>query len=354
MSQVRKNYPTGVLNHQKNGRSVYRIVGLKTAGYDPAQRGPKMPEKAVSIEFKLNLKAVMIMVVAMHALFLMTKRLKNFGEHSPDLADAQTDEYIEPIKLMNLRKVGVKDSKFKDSIYLKDIHKDRWAPKIPVNPADHQSQTRSPKKLSFKDLTTAKTQSIEPEPKPASTPAIEPRPGTRPVAFPEKTKAIEAISLRGGQIHKFSSSTASNAADLSGDPRAAALNTSDILVKLEVPEGVSPDELNQYELMFYGFQRRTATNYINSLFKELDKFERSNPHLHFPMTENKQVMTGRLIYDEKGNLKQIKMIRWSNQEKLQDFFEDVLKNMDTLHNPPHVLWEKRGEFAIFFSLQVNS
>ncbi len=71
------------------------------------------------------------------------------------------------------------------------------------------------------------------------------------------------------------------------------------------------------------------------------------------MTENKQVMTGRLTYDEKGNIKQIKMIRWSNEERLQGFFENVLKEMDVLHNPPQALWEKQGEFSIFFSFVVN-
>jgi hypothetical protein len=124
-------------------------------------------------------------------------------------------------------------------------------------------------------------------------------------------------------------------------------------VNLEVPEGVNPDELNKYELMFYGFQRRTAIGYINSFYKNLDKFQRENPHLQFPMTDTKQVMTGRLTYDSQGNIVQIKMIRWSNVDRLQDFFVDVLKDMDTLHNPPQALWEKTGEFSIFFSLVVN-
>jgi hypothetical protein len=132
-----------------------------------------------------------------------------------------------------------------------------------------------------------------------------------------------------------------------------SLSNSDILVNLEVPEGVNPDELNKYELMFYGFQRRTAMNYINSFFKHLDKFQRENPHKNFPMTDSKQVMTGRLTYDEKGNIKQIKMIRWTNVDQLQGFFENVLKDMDTLHNPPTALWEKSGEFSIFFSLVIN-
>src|SRR5690606_36035176 len=113
----------------------------------------------------------------------------------------------------------------------------------------------------------------------------------------------------------FAQSGGRNAARVSGDPRARSLNNSDILVNLEVPEGVHPDELNKYELMFYGFQRRTAILYINSFYTNLDRFQREDPHLQFPMTNSKQVMTGRLTYDEKGNVKQIKMLRWSNEDK---------------------------------------
>ena len=34
-------------------------------------------------------------------------------------------------------------------------------------------------------------------------------------------------------------------------------------------------------------------------------------------------------------------------------YVDVLKDMDTLHNPPQALWEDTGEFSIYFSLIVN-
>ena len=62
------------------------------------------------------------------------------------------------------------------------------------------------------------------------------RPGTRPdvAKATDTTKKMSAISLKGEQIHKFAQSE--NAATLSGDPRAATLSNSDILVNLEVPE----------------------------------------------------------------------------------------------------------------------
>jgi hypothetical protein len=71
------------------------------------------------------------------------------------------------------------------------------------------------------------------------------------------------------------------------------------------------------------------------------------------LTDDKQVLTGRLVFDQQGNLKQIKMVRWTNIDKLQTFFESVLKKLDSLQNPPKELWLKDGEFAIFVTLQVN-
>jgi hypothetical protein len=106
-----------------------------------------------------------------------------------------------------------------------------------------------------------------------------------------------------------------------------ALGDSDTMVKLEVPQGVKEDELNKHELVFYSFQKRTALNYVNSFYKKLNEFELQNPHLKFPLTENKQKMVGRVVYDRQGNIIKINILEWSKVEKLQDFFIEVLKEM---------------------------
>ena len=318
----------------------------------------------VQIRLNINFPSIFIAVLIMHALFL---GVKGFPELKDIIARAQQRSANAPqpipLNLKEIRTVGSPLSKIKNSNYLSKS--DRPADTIsPVKVGQVPSPTRSDlnrpapapqqgakkQPLSFKDL-AAQTAAA---PTPAAAPKTQ-RPGARPEVTEEK-KAISAISLKGKQIREFmqeSSTVATSAAQLSGDPRARSLNNSDILVNLEVPEGVNPDELNQYELMFYGFQRRTAINYVNAFYNKLDKFQRENPHLQFPLTEGKQVMTGRLTYDEKGNIKQIKMIRWTNVDRLQNFFEDVLKDMDTLHNPPKPLWSKTGEFSIFFSLVIN-
>jgi hypothetical protein len=131
------------------------------------------------------------------------------------------------------------------------------------------------------------------------------------------------------------------------------INSEKIALNFEVPEGKKADELNESQLKLYGFLRRGAMKYVNSLSLELKEFELKNPHLQFPMTDNKQIMTGRLVYDSEGNLKQIKMVRWTNIDRLQGFFENVVKRLEQLQNPPKELWAENGEFTIYVTLQIN-
>lgn len=294
----------------------------------------------ITLKLRISLPLLIVIVALIHfTLFFISLPDTQKITHN-------TSEHVgTPFKIKDIRTVGSRESKRRDSVYVfkgkeaKEVAK--AAPEVKEN-------------ISLKDLaeqvSMAQQQKVTPSKKvtqPSDTPL---RPGKKPET--SRKTALEAIKLRGDQMRNYANNQPVREA-FRGDPRAAGLNTSDISVNLEVPEGVSPDELNKYELMFYGFQRRTAINYINSFYKNLDKFRRTNPHLQFPMTQEMQVMTGRLTYDEKGNIKKIKMIQWSNVDKLQDFFLDVLKDMDTLHNPPQALWEKTGEFSIYFSLIVN-
>jgi hypothetical protein len=63
-------------------------------------------------------------------------------------------------------------------------------------------------------------------------------------------------------------------------------------------------------------------------------------------------MTARMTYDSQGNVQEIKMIRWTHVSELQNLFEDIVKDIDQLHNPPKALWEKSGEFSMFYTLEI--
>lgn len=296
----------------------------------------------ITLKLRINLPIITIVVLLLH----LSAFLISLPSLEPKLSEKNSQQVSTPFKIKDMRTIGAREKLKKDSVY---VFKGKEDDKVAKTQPDVKES------LSLKDLSEqmsraqAKDKSQQTQNKVVENSPATQRPGSRPKV---NRTALEAIKVSGKEMKSFASNAPTQEA-FRADPRAQGLNTSDISVNLEVPEGVSPDELNKYELMFYGFQRRTAINYINSFYKNLDKFRRSNPHLEFPLTKDMQVMTGRLTYDEKGNIKRIKMVQWSNVDKLQDFFTEVLKDMDTLHNPPQALWEKDGEFSIYFSLIVN-
>lgn len=298
-----------------------------------------MSGRSLHINLEINYPLILGVSLLIHLLVFLFL-------HAPgEIFVVKTEESPHPLKIHQIRKVGARESKSLNETYLNRS----LTPSKSLTRSGPKEISQSPRTLRDLSMNDLSAVPMMPKPQVAQAPK---RPGTRPEVSIGRKKAIEAVSLRGNaQMKKFIQGQ--SAVALSGDERDPGMNNTDVMVNLEVPEGVSPDELNEYELMFYGFQRRTAMNYINSFYNNLDEFQRRNPHKQFPMTDTKQVMTGRLTYDSKGNIKQIKMIRWSNVDALQDFFVDVLKDMDTLHNPPTALWEKDGEFSIFFTLSIN-
>jgi hypothetical protein len=169
------------------------------------------------------------------------------------------------------------------------------------------------------------------------------RPGTLPT--PKTALENQGIRFNNQELKKMAQESYGGTTQTFGSDK--------ISLRYEVPDGKSLDELNEAELRLYSFLRRGAKNYATSVAAELHDFNLKYPHLNFPMVEDRHVMTGRMTYDKNGNLKQIKMIRWSNNDKLQEFFENVLKRMEIMQNPPRELWAENDEFTIFMTLQIN-
>jgi hypothetical protein len=280
-----------------------------------------MTESSLKLEIKINYPIFLGLTLLVHALlFVLIK--------SPESQiKKETSKMTKsPLKILSL---GKKDSKSLNSVYLK--------PQRPSQPL--AAKKSGPKNLNLADL-MASPASFKPTPKVAQ------QPSTRPGQMPQKPSALSGLRYGAEEFKKM-------AADPMLQGGADILSSQKIALNFEVPEGKKRDELNESELKLYSFLRRGAIKYVNSLSTEIKEFEMKNPHLHFPLTENKQVLTGRLVYDGQGNLKQIKMVRWTNIDKLQNFFEGVLKRLDTLQNPPKELWIENGEFTVFVTLQIN-
>jgi hypothetical protein len=230
-----------------------------------------------------------------------------------------------PIKIHSL---GVKNAKSDSSVYLK-----------PEKPSlAHEANKPAPKKLNLSDLMAS------PVPTTASAKTVQTT--QRPGQLPKSAPALSGIKYGVDEFKKMANDPMLQGA-------ANLLNSRRVALNFELPEGKKLSELNESELKLYSFLRRGAIKYVASLSAEIQEFEMKNPHLHFPLTDAKQIMTGRLVFDSQGNLKQIKMVRWTNVDKLQTFFESVLKRLDTLQNPPKELWAQDGEFAVFVTLQIN-
>ena len=108
-----------------------------------------------------------------------------------------------------------------------------------------------------------------------------------------------------------------------------------------------------HELVFYSFRKRTAIAYVNSFRKNLNIFETKNAHLQFPLTKQKETIAGKLTYDKNGDILRIETLKYTQIKKLQDFFMDVLKDMNTLPNPPKEIINSNDQFVVNFILSIN-
>lgn len=285
-----------------------------------------MTGQAVQIKLKINFPVILFTVVLFHALMMLSNGLPVFT-----LADflPQKNEPV-TLKIRRVKTAKVEHSHLKpmDSVLSSGAVK-----------AGTISGTKAP--VSLKDLSLDRPVVEAPKMQ---------RPGTRPAVMPSATKSIKAISLKSKEFKESSQGIPSGGLAIS-DMMRGTQKISDAVVSIEVPDGIEPDELNKYELMFYGFQKRTAMNYINSILSNLNKFQKSHPNYQLPST-SRILMTARVTYDPEGNVMQIKMVRWTHVNEIQNLFENVVKEIDQLHNPPKQLWEKQGQFSMFYTLEI--
>lgn len=279
-----------------------------------------MTAQALKIEIKLNYPMFLGAVLLVHVLLMMLTGTPVF-----ELTKELTKTTRSPLKIVTL---GEKNASKRNSIFIDPQAASAAKP----------TKRQGPKNLSLSDLMAA--------PSTVKAPAAPAARAIRPGEAPRRTTALSGLRYGADDFRKM-------ARDPMFQGGANVLNSERLALNFEVPEGKKADELNESQLKLYSFLRRGAMKYVNSLSAELKDFELKNPHIQFPMTDTKQMMTGRLVYDSQGNLKQIKMVRWTNIDKLQGFFENVLKRLDTLQNPPKELWAENGEFTIYVTLQIN-
>ena len=138
-----------------------------------------------------------------------------------------------------------------------------------------------------------------------------------------------------------------------GSPNAQLANKSDMQVHFEPPKGISQDELNSVEKMFYSFQKRTFEGYFNSFITTYNRVIQLRPQLRQTLNSEVHHLTGRVTFDNSGNIIAIKILRWSQDDNLQKLFEETLKEIKSLPNPPKAIIGKDKQFNIYYQLKIN-
>lgn len=284
-----------------------------------------MQKDQVTITINTRLTLVAALLLLGHALALFFKL-----NWLPDLTQEERVEN-RVLNIREIRTVGEKNSKLKDRVLVtKDAAKkpvqDPFAAAAKMNEPVKPQQKSEPKKLA--------QETIQKNPYRPQAPAT----------------ALEKLMTKVEPVTQIASRTQGGGAQLGGSP---TLTKSLMNMQVETPEGVSMDELNKFELMFYGFQKRMMEKYFSSIVLNVRNYEKRYS-LQTLIPQGQHTMTGRVTFDSDGNIKQIQMVRWTQADKLQAMFEDILKSMQTLPNPPKMLRNKDGEFVVFYTFLIDN
>ncbi len=131
------------------------------------------------------------------------------------------------------------------------------------------------------------------------------------------------------------------------------LSNTNFNLHFEPPEGVSEDELNSTEKIYYSFQKRTFIGYVNSFYSTYQSIVLKRPTLLSILRSERHLMTGKVIFDIEGNIMRIQILRSSSNDDLHELFETTLRNIRSLPNPPKDLVKGREEFTIYYQLRIN-
>ena len=134
---------------------------------------------------------------------------------------------------------------------------------------------------------------------------------------------------------------------------AKVLRKTGFNMQLEPPEGVSEDELNSMEKIYYSFQKRTFKSYVGSFLKTYRSYLTNRPSMKQTLRDDPHRLAARVIFDMDGNIVSIKIMRSSTNDDIHDMFEETLKEIRKLPNPPKDLVTKKGDLTIYYQLNIN-
>jgi len=271
--------------------------------------------------------AFVLISLLIHWAFMFTPFLDHFTPTSFETAAPKTFEIV-PVEeswLKKLRTVGTKDGR-----------------------KEFSEKIENQRQLSLAQL--AATQKSPP-------PIVKTNTNPSPVSINQENELATAMSIIKNNSQAKERRQDINRMvlkDISANPENnRAIKNTGFDVVFEPPEGVSEDELNAMEKVFYSFQKRAFESYMHAFIDAYHKVALSRPGLNKDLPRDKQVLTGKITFDKNGDVVALKVLRWSNDDDIQKLFDETLLNIRRLPNPPRALLEKREEFSVHYQLYIN-
>jgi len=131
------------------------------------------------------------------------------------------------------------------------------------------------------------------------------------------------------------------------------LRDSQFDIHIEPIGSIEEDELNSMDKTFYSFNRRVSINYIRSVLKTYHYMDSLNKSLDRSLKNSKDILSARVTFDKLGNIDRIKILKSSNDDNIHNLFEQALRGMSALTNPPSAFIKNRDYFSIYYQLRIN-
>lgn len=131
------------------------------------------------------------------------------------------------------------------------------------------------------------------------------------------------------------------------------LMKSDFLMKPELPKGIPQDELNSIEKIYFSFQKRMYLQYVNSFISTYNQVIKERPLVKSSLRTSRHNLTARVVFDVEGNIISIKIIKSSPDDDIHELFEQTLRNIIKVPNPPDDFINSENQFVIYYVLNVN-
>lgn len=119
------------------------------------------------------------------------------------------------------------------------------------------------------------------------------------------------------------------------------------------PSADEQDKLNSHDKKFFIFFQRAYLSYVNSIISTFNAKSRRDPYLSQHLTNQTANLSANVIFNEDGEIERISFIKSSKSDKIYHLFEDIMKNIKSLPNPPFDLLDKDKKFKINYQLSFN-